>query len=83
MEKVENRRLEVEKAAIDDDKRRKIQDGKANREQAIRQIESQVRIAAIIAAPLPAILLAGLIFGIRSSRENRGANPKRLAKSGA
>ena len=83
LEKVENRRLEVEKAAIDDDKRRKIQDGKANREQAIRQIESQVRIAAIIAAPLPAILLAGLIFGIRSSRENRGANPKRLAKSGA
>ena len=83
LEKVENRRLEVEKAAIDDDKRRKIQDGKANREQAIREIESQVRVAAIIAAPLPAILLAGLIFGIRSSRENRGANPKRLAKSGA
>ena len=79
LEKVENRRLEVEKAAIDDDKRRKIQDSKANKEQAIRAIESRVRIAAIIAAPLPAILLAGLIFGIRSSRENRGANPNRLA----
>jgi len=79
LEKVENRRLEVEKAAIDDDKRRKVQDSKANKEQAIRKIESQVRVAAIIAAPLPAILLAGLIFGIRSSRENRGANPNRLA----
>ncbi len=79
LEKVENRRLDVEKAAIDDEKRRKIQDSKANREQAIRQIESQVRLAAIIAAPLPAILLAGLIFGIRSSRENRGANPNRIA----
>ncbi len=79
LEKVENRRLEVEKAAIDDEKRRKIQDSKANKEQAIRAIESRVRIAAIIAAPLPAIVLAGLIFGIRSSRENRGANPNRLA----
>jgi len=78
LEKVENRRLEVEKAAIDDEKRRKVQDSKANKEQAIRKIESQVRVAAIIAAPLPAILLAGLIFGIRSSRENRGANPNRL-----
>ena len=79
LEKVENQRLAVEKAAIDDDKRRKIQDSKANKEQAIRQIEGRVRVAAIIAAPLPALLLAGLIFGIRSGRENRGANPNRLA----
>ncbi len=79
LEKVENRRLEVEKAAIEDDKRRKLQDSKAGKEQAIRRIESRVRIAAIVAAPLPAILLAALIFGVRSGRENRGANPNRLA----
>ena len=79
LEKVESQRLTVEKAAIDDEKRRKIQDSKASKEQAIREIEGRVRIGAIIAAPLPALLLAGLIFGVRSSRENRGANPNRLA----
>ena len=79
LETVENRRLEVEKAAIEDEKRRKLQDSKASKEQAIRQIEGRVRSLAIIAAPLPAILLAGLVFGVRSGRENRGANPNRLA----
>ena len=79
LEKVESRRLEVEKAAIEDDKRRKVQDSKATMEQSIRKIENQVRIGAVLIAPLPALLLAGFIFGIRSGRENKGANPNRLA----
>jgi len=33
----------------------------------------------VVAAPLPALVLAALIFGVRSGRENRGANPNRLA----
>ncbi len=79
LERVENRRLEVEKAAIEDDKRRKIQDSKATMEQSIRQIENRVRVGAILAAPLPALLLAAFIFGVRAGRENQGANPNRLA----
>ena len=79
LEKVENRRLDVEKAAIDDDKRRKVQESKATMEQSIRQIENRVRVGAILAAPLPALLLAAFIFGIRAGRENQGANPNRLA----
>jgi len=79
LEKVENRRLDVEKARIEDEKRRKVQDSKAAMEQSIRQIENNVRVAAILAAPLPALLLAGLVFGVRAGRENRGANPNRLA----
>ncbi len=79
LEKVENRKLDVEKANIDDQKRRKDQDSKATLEQSIRRIEREVRLAAIVAAPLPALLLAGLIFGVRAGRENRGTNPNRLA----
>ena len=79
LERVENRRLDVEKAAIDDDKRRKVQDSKAIMEQSIREIENRVRVGAVLAAPLPALLLAAFIFGIRAGRENRGANPNRLA----
>ncbi|WP_435007494.1 Gldg family protein [Tundrisphaera lichenicola] len=79
LEKVENRRLDVKKAEIEDEKRRKVQDSKASMEQSTREIERQVRIAAFIAAPLPALLLAGLVFGRRAGRENQGANPNRLA----
>ncbi len=79
LERVENRRLEVEKAAIEDDKRRKVQESKGTMEQSIRAIENQVRVGAIIAAPLPALLLAAFIFGARAGKENQGANPNRLA----
>ena len=79
LERVENRRLDVEKAAIDDQKRRKQQDSRARKEEAVREIETSVRIAAIVVAPLPALLLAGLVFGARAGRENQGANPNRLA----
>ncbi len=75
----ENRRFEVEKAAIEDDKRRKVQDSKAAMEQSIRRIQNWVRLGAILLAPLPTLVLAGFVFGIRAGRENRGANPNRLA----
>jgi ABC-2 type transport system permease protein len=79
-QRVESRRLEVEKAAIDDDRRQKIQDSKAAMQQSIREIQNQVRVGAVIAAPLPAMLLAVIVFGIRAGRENQGANPNRLAR---
>ncbi len=79
VQRVETRRLEVEKATIDDDRRQKIQDSKSAMQQSIREIENQVRVGALIAAPLPAILLAAIVFGIRAGRENQGANPNRLA----
>ena len=81
LQKVESRRLEVEKASIDDAKRLKVQASMENKEEAIRKIETGVRIAAILLAPLPAILLAILIFTLRAGRENQGAVPSRLAKA--
>ncbi len=79
LERVENRRLEVEKAAIEDDKRRKVQESKGSLEQSVRSIENRVRVGALLVAPLPAILLALFVFGSRAGRENKGANPNRLA----
>ena len=79
LQRVEQRRFDVTKATIEDQKRRKVQDSKATKEQGIHDIQSRVRVAALAAAPLPPLFLAGLIFGIRARRENRGANPKRLA----
>jgi gliding motility-associated transport system permease protein/gliding motility-associatede transport system auxiliary component len=79
LQEVENRRLDVSKATIEDQKRQKILTSKGNKERAIRHIENRIRLLAILLPPLPALLLGCLVYGVRISRENRGANPNRLA----
>lgn len=79
LQEVENRRLDVTKATIEDQKRQKIEDSKVEKEQKIRQIQSGVRALAIGVPPLPALLLGIVVFSVRIGRENRGANANRLA----
>ena len=83
VQRVESRRLEIEKAEIENARRQKILDSRAAMQGSIRQIENQVRVGAVIAAPLPALLLAAIVFGLRFGRENQGASPTRLARSAA
>ena len=78
LQAVANRRLAVKKAEIEDQKR-EDPGHQAHEEQAIRGIKGRVRTLAILAAPFPALILAGIVFGVRSGRENRGANPNGLA----
>ncbi|CAN5663877.1 Gldg family protein [soil metagenome] len=75
----EQRRLEVAEVNIEDEKQRRIKESFAAKEREIRQIRSQVRLCAILLPPLPAIILAGLVFIGRAGRENKGASPNRLA----
>jgi ABC-2 type transport system permease protein len=78
LERVENRRLDVAKANIEDQKRRKILESKAEKEESIRRIQNRIRLTALLLPPLPALILGGLVFGVRLRRENRGASPNRL-----
>jgi ABC-2 type transport system permease protein len=78
LREVANRRLEVEKANIDDQKRKKIQESKADTEQHVRKIQNGIRTVAILLPPLPAVILGLIVFGVRVRRENLGANPNRL-----
>ncbi|MFO0907690.1 MAG: Gldg family protein [Isosphaeraceae bacterium] len=78
LQEVANRRLDVQKANIDDEKRRTILESKADSEQAIRSIQNRVRSLALILPPIPPLLLGLLLFGRRIQRENLGANPNRL-----
>ena len=41
--------------------------------------DPKVRAAAVLLPPLPALLLGAVVLAIRLGRENRGANPNRLA----
>jgi ABC-2 type transport system permease protein len=79
LQDVENRRLDVQKANIEDEKRKKIEESRAVKEQAIRSIQSRIKLAAILLPPLPALLLGCVVFAVRAGRENRGASPNRLA----
>jgi ABC-2 type transport system permease protein len=79
LQEVANRRLEVEKANIEDQKRRKIQESKGEMERHVREIQNGVRAEAIL-LPLPLPVMLGLfVFFARLKRENQGANPNRLA----
>jgi ABC-2 type transport system permease protein len=79
LQQVANRRLDVEKANIEDQKQQKIQESKADMERHVRQIQNQIRTLAIAIPPLPALALGLLVFGARLRRENQGANPNRIA----
>ncbi|MDB5349710.1 MAG: ABC-type uncharacterized transport system involved in gliding motility, auxiliary component [Planctomycetota bacterium] len=78
-EAVENRKLDVIKAEINDREQRRIEDAKAAREEGIQRIQKGVRVWALGYPPMPPLLLGGLIAFIRSRRENRGTGANRLA----
>ncbi len=79
LQEIANRRLEVDKANIEDQKRKKILEIKGDTEQEIRRTQNEVRAVAIFLPPLPPAILGVAVFLIRYRRENQGANPNRLA----
>jgi ABC-2 type transport system permease protein len=79
LQDVAQRRLDVRKAVIEDEKQAKIRESKAESERKIRQIENTVRFAAGVLPPLPPLILGLFVWFARLRRENLGANPKRLA----
>jgi ABC-2 type transport system permease protein len=79
LQEVENRRLDVEKAGIEDQKRQKTLEIKANRELSIRGIQNRFRALAIVFPPLPPLILGMFVFFVRIKHENEGANPNRIA----
>ncbi|HEU5115763.1 MAG TPA: ABC transporter, partial [Isosphaeraceae bacterium] len=73
-QQVEERRLELAEAQIEAQKLQQIEESRARREQAIDSIENRVRAQALALTPLPPLVLGLVIFVLRKSRENRGAN---------
>ena len=78
VQEVANRRLEVKKTSIEDQKRKKIQESKGDTEQKIRGIQNLVRAEAFVFPPVPPLILGLVVFFVRWNRENQGANPNRI-----
>jgi ABC-2 type transport system permease protein len=79
LQSVAQRRLDVQKQIIEDEKLNKVRESKADSERKIRKIQNNVRYAAAIIPPLPPLILGLLVWIARMRRENLGASPKRLA----
>ncbi len=79
LQKVAQRRLDVKKATIEDQKQARIRDSRAKLEQNTREIQNTVRFEAAALPPLPPLVLGLVVWFVRRTRENLGANPKRLA----
>jgi ABC-2 type transport system permease protein len=75
----ETYRLNVEQANVEDARRRRIADSKTEMEKGIRKIQTGIRLEALLIPPLPALVLGIVVFAVRLGRENRGANPNRIA----
>jgi ABC-2 type transport system permease protein len=79
LQSVAQRRLDVKKAMIEDQKQARIRDSRARLEQSTREIQNTVRFEAAALPPLPPLILGLAVWFVRRTRENLGANPKRLA----
>jgi ABC-2 type transport system permease protein len=79
LQAVAQRRLDVQKQLVEDQKLNKIRESKAESERKIRKIQNNVRFAAASIPPLPPLILGFMVWIARLRRENLGANPKRLA----
>jgi ABC-2 type transport system permease protein len=78
LQSVENRRLNVARANIEDEKQRQIESSRASMESSIRGIQSTIKLLAVLLPPIPAFLLFLVMSGRRLGRERIGVSGERL-----
>lgn len=74
----EQRRLDVQTVSINDAKQAEIVDARMRAKQRIDRTQMNIRIAAVALPPIPALLLAGVVFANRRRRETAGVSRERL-----
>jgi len=78
IQQVENRRLAVARASIEDEKQRQIEASRANLEDSVRGVQSTIKLLAVALPPIPAFLLFIAMSLRRLKREQIGVSPERL-----
>ncbi|MCA9704904.1 MAG: Gldg family protein [Myxococcales bacterium] len=76
----ESRRLQVKEIKIEREKAKAINRIETEHKRKIEEVQDRVRILALLIPPLPALLLAGLIFARRRRRETETIPQSRSAK---
>lgn len=74
----EQRRLEVQKASIESIKEDEITEATATARRQIERVQSQIKLAAVLLPPIPALALGTIVFIRRRSQETLGVAKERL-----
>ncbi len=75
LQQVAQRRLDVKKQNIEDNKLNKIRESRSQYEQSTREIQNYVRYAAAALPPLPPLFLGIVVWVMRLLRENVAQTP--------
>ncbi len=75
LQAVENRRLQVARTTIDDEKQRQIEAARADMDSAIRGIQNTIKVLAVALPPIPAVVLF-IVMSIRRMRRERVGIPE-------
>jgi ABC-2 type transport system permease protein len=82
VQEVENRKFELAKAKIEDDKRARIEEAAHKRDVAKNAINNGYRLFTLILAPLPAMLVGFLTYFRRRARERAIVPQNRMVTGG-
>jgi ABC-2 type transport system permease protein len=80
---VENRRLQVARTTIEDEKQRQIENSRADMENSVRGIQNTIKLLAVALPPIPALLLFLFVSVKRLARERIGVPADRLVEERA
>jgi ABC-2 type transport system permease protein len=78
LQSAENRRLQVARTNIDDEKQRQIEDSRAEMENSIRGIQNTIKLMAVALPPIPAFVVFLIVSVRRLRRERIGVPVDRL-----
>jgi len=78
VQSLENRRLAVARANIEDEKQRHIETARAEMEGSVRAIQNAIKVLAVALPPAPAFLVFVLVSLRRLKRERIGVPVDRL-----
>jgi ABC-2 type transport system permease protein len=74
----EQRRLDVQKAAIEDKKEAEITEARTKARQEIEAVQMNIRLAAVLLPPVPALFLGTVVLVRRRASEKEGVARERL-----
>jgi ABC-2 type transport system permease protein len=81
LEDVENRRLAVMKATIEQEKAQSIDRARADMQTSIAGIQRNIKWWAALLPPIPTLLLAIVLFAYRYNREKIGVSERQLVRA--